>query len=291
MIEVLYYPIPQCPSSIPLPPSLLPPGFTSLICEDDSPPSPFDDCGAFCDAYYNAATDEMKQKSFKVTYGYLGLMLATMIGNLLLFYGFGTASERMNKRVRDAAFNALIRLEPAWFDKRTVGSITTQLQDDAAMIHSFSGEPIRTLVMNLSSVLVGVIISFVFMWPFALLTLFSLPAMGFGAMAEMRLYYGEDEVHGKEDENSPGGIVVETLLNMRTVASLTIEKQRSNEYKDALEKEHPDLVKSNVIRGATTGLGFATQLWCMALWVSMFWGLRFFGVDYLFVSLVVSLWV
>jgi len=270
MIEVLYYPIPQCPSSIPLPPSFLPAGFTSLICEDDSPPSPFDDCGAFCDAYYNAATDEMKQKSFKVTYGYLGLMLATMIGNLLLFYGFGTASERMNKRVRDAAFNALIRLEPAWFDKRTVGSITTQLQDDAAMIHSFSGEPIRTLVMNLSSVLVGVVISFVFMWPFALLTLFSLPAMSFGAMAEMRLYYGEDEVHDKEDENSPGGIVVETLLNMRTVASLTIEKQRSEEYKKALEQEHPDLVKSNIIRGATTGLGFATQMWCMALW--FWWG-------------------
>jgi len=268
MIEVLYYPIDACPSTYQSP-WPLPDGFTSLSCEENSPPAPFESCASFCDAYYDAAVEDMRQMSFKVTYGYLGLIAATLIGNMLLFYGFGTASERMNKRVRDAAFNALIRLEPAWFDKRTVGSVTSQLQDDAALIHSFSGEPIRMLVMNLSSVLIGVIISFFFMWPFALLTLASLPAMSFGAMAEMKLYMGEDEVH-KEDENSPGGIVVESLLNIRTVASLAIEKERSNEYKQALEKEHPSLIKTQILAGGTAGLGFATQMWCMALW--FWWG-------------------
>ena len=74
------------------------------------------------------------------------------------------ATERMNKRVRDAAFKNLVVQEIGWFDVRTVGSITTQLSDDAALIHSFSGEPIRTMVMNLASVAVGLIVSFTFMW-------------------------------------------------------------------------------------------------------------------------------
>lgn len=117
-----------------------------------------------CDAYWNSEADSMRTLSFNVAYGWLGLIGSTVIGNILLFYGFGTAAERMNKRVRDAAFLALVRQEPAFFDKRSVGSITTQLQDDAAMIHSFSGEPIRTLVMNISSVLVGLVISFIYMW-------------------------------------------------------------------------------------------------------------------------------
>ena len=268
MLEALYYPIFPCPFEY-APATFLPPGFDSLVCDDSAPPEPYGNCDAFCDAYFDAAADDMQQKSFSVTYGWIGIIAATMVGNVLLFQGFSTASERINKRVRDAAFNALIRIEPAYFDQRTVGSITSALEEDAAIIHSFSGEPIRMLVMNSSSVLVGIIISFVFMWPFALLCLFSLPAMSFGAEAEMKIYYGEDEVH-KEDENSPGGIVVESLMNIRTIASLAIEKQRSDEYKKALKEEEHGLIKPTFLRSCTTGLGFAMQLWCMALW--FWWG-------------------
>ncbi len=81
-----------------------------------------------------------------------------------MFMAFGTATERINKRVRDKSFRALIRQEVAWFDVRSVGQITSQLSDDAAMIHSFSGEPIRTFMMSLSSVGAGLIVSFYFMW-------------------------------------------------------------------------------------------------------------------------------
>lgn len=96
-------------------------------------------------------------------------------------YGFGTASENMNKRVRDSAFTSLLRQEISYFDSHTVGSLTSQLSDDAALIHSFSGQSIRQLVMSLSSVLIGVIVSFIYMWPFALVALATLPFMGFGA--------------------------------------------------------------------------------------------------------------
>ena len=93
----------------------------------------------------------------------------------MVFYGFGTASERMNKRVRDSAFTSLLRQEISYFDSKSVGSLTSQLSDDAALVHSFSGQPIRQLVMSISSVLVGVVISFVYMWPFALVSLAILP--------------------------------------------------------------------------------------------------------------------
>ena len=125
------------------------------------------------------------------------------------------------------------------------------------------------LVMNLSSVLVGVILSFFYMWPFALLTLVSLPFMGFGAEVEMRTMMGEDEDHSKED-NAAGSIVVETLLNMRTTASLAIEPARSKEYKAAVAAEEPALIRNKIKTGATTGLGLFCQMWCFALW--FWWG-------------------
>jgi len=223
-----------------------------------------------CKEYYNSVADEMQLRSFQVSAGWVGSIVASVVGYTLLYHGFGTATERMSKRVRDAAFQALIRQEVAFFDKRSVGVITTQLQDDAAMIHSFSGEPIRAVTISLSSVLIGIAISFVFMWPFALLSLGVLPFMAFGAEMEMRTYMGEDEgdTNIEDDVDSPGGLVVETLLNIRTVASLTLESVRAREFEDALHAEEPAVVKSNFLKGLATGLGFFCQMWCMAL---LFW--------------------
>jgi len=247
MVELLYTPV-----------------FPCSVEDGILPPDGFETC----QDYLNDVADDMKQLSFKVTYGVLGTIAATLLGNMLVYYGFGIASEKMNKRVRDSAFQALVRQEVAFYDLRSVGSITSQFQDDAALIHSFSGEPIRTLLMNLASVLVGVVVSFVYMWPFALLTLATLPFMAFGAEAEMQMYMGEDEVEEEDVENSPGGIVVETLLNIRTVASLTIEDMRSDEYSKALIHEEPHPMRTNFVKGSTSGLGQFIQMWGIAL---MFW--------------------
>lgn len=104
-------------------------------------------------------------------------MVLTLLGNTLLFYGFGTATERMSKRLRDASFKSLIRQEVAYFDSRSVSAITSQLSDDAAMIHSFSGEPIRSWIMALASVLIGLVVYFVYMWPLTCVALGVLPFM------------------------------------------------------------------------------------------------------------------
>ena len=106
----------------------------------------------------------MKKDSFVVFYMIVGLICIVLIGNVLLFYGFGAASESMNRRVRDAAFRSLVRQEIGWFDIRSNGMIVSQLAEDAAMLQAFAGEPIRTLSVSVSSVLVGLIISFVYMW-------------------------------------------------------------------------------------------------------------------------------
>lgn len=223
-----------------------------------------------CQEYWDHESDAIRDLSHKVTYGWLGLIGCSLLGNVLLFYGFGTATERMNKRVRDAVFTALMRQDIAYYDTHSVSKLASQIEDDAAMIHSFSGEPIRTFTMSASSVLVGLVLSFAMMWPFAAVTMLILPFLGFGAYMEMKMYMGEDEgaEAPKEGEDSAGGIVVETLLSIRTVASLAIERLRSTEYKAALNRENPVSVKSNMLKGLATGAGFLAQLWGMGL---MFW--------------------
>jgi ATP-binding cassette subfamily B (MDR/TAP) protein 1 len=106
--------------------------------------------------------------------------------------------------------------------------------------------------------------------PFALVFLGILPFMGFGAEMEMRMYVtGEDEGDDTlEEEHSPGGIVIESLLNIRTVASLTMEESKLREYDEALRAEDPTPMKTNFVKGSGFGLGQLFQMWGIAL---MFW--------------------
>lgn len=105
------------------------------------------------------------------------------------------------------------------------------------------------------------------MWPFALLAIGCIPVMGFATSMEMSRLLGEDEgdLDTKDGKSSPGGIIVETLLNMRTVAALSLEKQRFKEYEKALEKEEPNVVFDSFIGGVTAGLSMFIQQWVNAL--------------------------
>lgn len=235
-------------------------------CDDANGIPPFINYST-CQEYWDSTRDEMRELSFTISYIYAGMTVAALLGNTLTFYGFGTATERINKRVRDASFKNLMRQEVAYFDTRPVSAITSQLSDDAAMMHSFSGEPIRTLIMNLASVLVGLVLSFFYMWPFALVALGVLPFMAFGAEAEQKMYFGEEDV-SDEDEKTSGIIVIESLSNIRTVASLSLEDSRSEQYAEALREEDPSPLRTNSMKGLTAGLGPLFQQLCFAL---LFW--------------------
>jgi hypothetical protein len=67
---------------------------------------------------------------------------------------------------------------------------------------------------------------------------------------EMKMYMGEDEGDDEHiDEHSPGGIVIETVSNIRTVASLTLEERRAAEYLQALVDGDPRPIRTNAIKG------------------------------------------
>ena len=214
-----------------------------------------------CDAYFSSAADTIKDLSHEIAVYWAAIIAACLVGNLLAFWGLGHASESINKRMRNLTFSALMRQEVAFFDKRIVGSITSQVQDDVTMIQAFSSEPIRTLVINLASVATGLTISFIYMWPFALLSLLVIPFMGFATALEMKNFLGTDEgAEVVEDGcDSPGGIIVETLLNIRTVSALTLEEQRFKDYEKALAKVDGNIMKESAVSGVLSGLSIGIQ--------------------------------
>lgn len=240
-------------------------------CSEDTVKENFD--YDTCEDYWTSVSDDMRDKSFTVGVYWVLVAVACVVGNTILFIGFGYASERLSKRTRDASFTALVRQEVGYFDMRSVGAITTQLQDDTAKIHAFSGEPIRSFILAMSSIIIGVSLSFYYMWPFALVSLATIPLMGFATAQEMKTFIGEDEGDADrvtQDDNSPGGIIVETLLNIRTVSALTMQKVRLEDYEKALRKSEVGYVWKGVQSGLTSGMSMLIQQWVNGL--QFWWG-------------------
>ena len=106
-----------------------------------------------------------------------------------------------------------------------------------------------------------------FMWPFALLAVACIPLMGFATSMEMKNFLGEDAGDdGAADElNSPGGIIVETLLNISTVSALTMEGERFKNFEEALATSEPNHVREGLMEGFLAGLSMFIQQWINAV--------------------------
>eukprot|EP00980_Cylindrotheca_fusiformis_P009378 scaffold2049_cov108-Cylindrotheca_fusiformis.AAC.4 len=115
---------------------------------------------ATCQDYWNETADKLRDDSYIIAIYWAIVGVCSIAGNMIAVYGLGHASERMNKRVRDDVFKSLIRQEVSYFDKRSVGKITSQLQEDAARVHTFTGEPVRTFLIAASAIVVGLALSF-----------------------------------------------------------------------------------------------------------------------------------
>lgn len=221
-----------------------------------------------CADYVESAAEALKLRSYDLTLYWMIIIIGSVIGYVLMFWGFGTATERMNRRIRDMAFTSLVRQEVSFFDMRAVGKITSQLQEDATRVQTYSGDPIRQFLLMLSSLFVGLILAFYFMWPLALLTIGILPVMGWAQSLEMEKTMGKDEADkgGEElDGSSPGGIAVETLLNMGTVSALTMQDERYDMYEVALGNTDTDWLRVAFKSGILSGLSMGVQQWVFAL--------------------------
>jgi ABC-type multidrug transport system fused ATPase/permease subunit len=102
----------------------------------------------------------LRKRSIELSIYWFVVIIVCFVGNMVLVWGFGTASERMSRRIRDDAFHSLVRQEVSYFDKRSVGKLTSELAEDAARVQTFTGDPIRSFLLSMSSLITGIVLAF-----------------------------------------------------------------------------------------------------------------------------------
>ena len=188
-------------------------------CSNLNVPSGF----ATCDEYWNYSADSIATRSFQVSGYWAGLICATMVGNIFLLGAGVKVAEGVSERLRSQAFRKLVSLEPAYHDIHEVGATTSQLSSDVNAIKEFTLTPTTSLIMALASMLVGITLSFVFMWPIALIGCATVPIMAIATAAEMAQHLGTGGGSAGTGAEATGSVLTEGLTNIRTVYALDLQ--------------------------------------------------------------------
>lgn len=221
-----------------------------------------------CTDYWDDAADNMQFQSFEIALYFVMLVVNGLIGGALMYWGFGQASERLSKRVRDDTFTALVRQEVGFFDCCNHGELKSQLEESTARLQAFSGAPVRTFFMAVSSILIGITLSFFFMWPYALICIACMVPIVYSQKLRSKSLAGEDA--GGEKHTSSGAIAMETLLNMRTIAALGLEGEKMEAFEAAVNDNQTNAAFLSAFAGFMSGIGMLIQRWVNA--ALYFWG-------------------
>ncbi|KAG9476286.1 hypothetical protein GDO78_003056 [Eleutherodactylus coqui] len=167
---------------------------------------------------------------------------------------FGKSGEVLTMRLRQMAFKSMLRQEMSWFDdkKNSTGALTTRLATDASEIHTATGSRLGLIAECLSTMGVGIIISFIFGWEMTLLVLALTPVLVVTGLLETRALIGFAN-RDKKQLQQAGKIATEAVDNIRTVASLTREKTFEEMYSDSLQKPYKNAKR----KAQTYGICFA----------------------------------
>lgn len=182
-------------------------------------------------------------------FGGLLFMLAfiELAANVMSWLGFGVVSENILFKTKVLSLRALMGQTVQWHQSegRTPASLLSIITKDGAALQGFSGSIIGTLLSILVNFLFAIILSHILAWKVALVCLASVPILLGAGIMQFRAFARFDEKHEKAYASAIG-LTVEAVNSMKTVASLSLEKELIGTYHRTLKGPRRDILKASL---------------------------------------------
>nr|CAG4640700.1 EOG090X02PU [Eulimnadia texana] len=206
-------------------------------------------------------------------YALLFLVIGIIAGLASFFqaFMFATAGEFLTSRIRVLTFQSILRQEIGWFDKESnsVGSLCARLSGDASSVQGATGSRIGLVFQAVTTMCVSIGLSLYFQWKLGLVTMVFIPLVLISTFFQAKIIMGQNAMERKSLEKS-AKIAMEGIANIRTVASLGLEKTFYKIYMKLLHEPHVAAQKRAHVRGVV--FGFAQSIPMFAYSVCMFYG-------------------
>uniref|UniRef100_A0A0N5ASE1 Multidrug resistance protein 1 n=1 Tax=Syphacia muris TaxID=451379 RepID=A0A0N5ASE1_9BILA len=205
--------------------------------------------------------------------GYEIVAIYAGIGVAILIFGhfcFKTVSLNLARNLRYEFLKSVMCQEAGWFDKRNLGTITSQLNMNIDRIQDGIGDKIGLIIRGLFSYVASVIMSLCCEWRIALITFAVGPLSAFLMSLQARVVDKETTAQMKEIGNADA-VVEESVINYKTVASCNGQETMVNKYAEILKKAKAHALKSYAYSG------FFDSLFYFVLYLFLAVGLYYGG--------------
>ena len=197
---------------------------------------------------------------------YLMLAIVQLIAFCIQGIAFAFCSEKLVHRVRDRAFRTMLRQDIAFFDKEenTAGALTSFLSTETTHVAGLSGVTLGTILTVLTTLIAAITLSISIAWKLALVCVATIPILlGCGFFRFWLL--AQFQLRAKKAYEKSASYACEATSAIRTVASLTRERDVLKHYEDSLNSQAKrsleSVLKSSLLYAASQSLMFL----CVAL--------------------------
>ena len=178
---------------------------------------------------------------------YLMLAFVDLIAMCIQGMIFAYCSESLIQRARDGAFRRFLRQDISFFDEdqNSTGALTSFLSTETTKVASISGATLGTLISCSSTLIVAICVALAIGWKLALVCMCALPVIlgtGFLRFWVLARFSALNQKHYQKS----AGYACEHTNAIRTVASLTTEREVYSEYKRQLRAQIQVSLRSNL---------------------------------------------
>ncbi|KAK6162934.1 hypothetical protein DH2020_002775 [Rehmannia glutinosa] len=217
--------------------------------------------GELIDVFGKAQRNDVVRQVSKVSLKYVYLALGCGAAAFFQVVCWMITGERQSARVRRLYLKTILQQDIAYFDQEvSTGEVNGRMSGDTILIQDAIGEKVGKFVQSVASFLGGFLIAAVKGWLLTLVMLSSIPLL---IISSGMMYFLRTKLANRTQTAYVGAanVVQETIGSIRTVVSLTGEKQAVGDYNKFLSVSY----KSDILAGLITGLGngfFMSIMYC-----------------------------
>ncbi|TMW55286.1 hypothetical protein Poli38472_013177 [Pythium oligandrum] len=217
-----------------------------------------------------AAFDPLDRSAVnRAALSYFAIAIALFVTDYLVFAVFGTLSERLIKQLRKRSLQHLLHLDVSWFDTHSheLLQLSSRITSDTVRIKNGMGPKLGDAVKYSAQFLGGYVIGLARCWDLSLVMIAVTPIMA-GTMSFLLNLLRGHAARSQKEYAEAGAIAEETIASMRTIASLTAEKQAMERYNAKTKLVEGNSIaiwrRAAIVNGIYTGSGwlmYAAGLW------------------------------
>lgn len=167
------------------------------------------------------------------------------------FFLLGRMSQRVLRRVRADAFNALLGLSPAYYARRAHGDLLSRLTNDANVVEQALFYGVAPLLRDTISVIVLVIFCFVIDPKLALFTFVAVP-LAVLPLARFSRWLKRVSRRGQAAQGAINAVSYEALAGVRVVQAFGTEAHEAARLDQAAGRYYGEMLVSYFIRAVRT---------------------------------------